>query len=94
MRQTNAKLKIKLSLVERLKPNESNFKDTNLNGEIFFKKVTKNNRYVEAKTNIAKILVFTSIRGILAAVKYTNNIEMLFVKESCIKKCFFDQRPT
>ena len=89
--KTNKIYKIKLSLCEKLKINEFNFKDTNLNGKIFFKKVTKNNQYADAKTTIAKILVFTSIGGILAAVNYTNNIEILVLKESFIKKCFFNR---
>jgi DNA-directed RNA polymerase subunit beta' len=87
----NTRFRIKLSLVERLRINEFNFKDTNLNGKIFLKKATKNNRYIEARTTIAKILVFTNIGGMLAAVKYNNNIEMLFLKESYIKRCFFNQ---
>ena len=54
------------------------------------KKLTHNNQYVTAKTTLAKMKLLTNVSGTVSAVKYTNNIEMLVLKENVIKKCIFD----
>ena len=84
------KYKLKLTLYEKIKINEFNLKDKNLREKVLLKKVTQNNQYVEANTTIAETKILTKVGGVLAAVNYTNNIEMLVLKEMFIKKCFFD----
>ena len=83
--------KLKLTLYEKIKINEFNLKETNLREKILLKKLTQNNQYVEANTVIAETKMLTNVGGILAAVNYTNNIEMLILKEMFIKKCFFNK---
>ena len=88
--ESEPRYKVQLTLYEKIKINDFHLTDTNLKGKILLKKLTQNNQYIDAKTTIAKIKMSTSITGILAAVNYTNNIEMLILKEQFIKKSFFN----
>ena len=82
---------LKLTLYEKIKINEFGLKDTNLKERAFLKKVVQNNQYVEANTTIAQLKMLTGVSGILAYVNYTNNIEILILKETSLKKCLFDK---
>ena len=86
----NKQYKLKLTLYERIKINDFNLKNANRKEKIFLKKLTHNNQYVTAKTTLAKMKLLTNVSGTVSAVKYTNNIEMLVLKENVIKKCIFD----
>ena len=87
----NSQYKLKLTLFEKIKVNDSAVKDINLTEKIFLKKTIQNNQYIRAKSTIAKIKLLTNVGGILAAVNNTSNIEVLILKENFIKKCTFDK---
>ena len=82
---------LRLTLYEKIKINEFGLKDTNLKERAFLKKVVQNNQYVEANTTIAQLKMLTGVSGKLASVNYTNNIEILILKETSLKKCLFDK---
>ena len=82
--------KLKLTLYEKIKVNDSNLKDKNLREKLLLKKLTQHNQYVEANSTIVETKILTKAGGVLAAVNYTNNIEMLVLKELFIKKCLFN----
>ena len=82
----NQTAKLKLVLYERIKINEINSKE-----KLFLKKITQHNQYVQAKSTIAKIKRRTSVGGIITAVKNTNSMELLLLKENFMKKCFFNK---
>ena len=79
--------KLKLTLYERIKINNFAIKNQNLTEKVILKKLIQNNQYVKAKTAIAKIKLLANLSGRLAAVDDTNNIEILVLKDNCIKKC-------
>ncbi len=82
--------KLKLTLYEKLKLNNFSLKDNNFRERILLKQLTQNNQYVPAKTTIAKIKMITNVSGTLAAVNKTNNLEILVLKDSFIKRCPFN----
>jgi|TARA_B110000971_G_scaffold221985_1_gene272243 DNA-directed RNA polymerase subunit beta' len=86
----NQQCQLKLTLYEKIKINDFALKDPNLKEKILIKKIAQNNQYVTAKTTIAKVQMLTSVSGLLAAVNYTNNIEILILKEEFLKKCSID----
>jgi DNA-directed RNA polymerase subunit beta' len=83
--------RLKLTLYERIKITGFILRDGDLKEKTRFKRITQNNQYVTPKTTIAKIKMLTNVGGILTAVNYTNNIEILILKENSIKKCIIDQ---
>lgn len=82
--------KLKLVLYEKIKLHEFMLKDTNLREKVLLKKATQNNQYVAAKTTVAKIKLLINTNGTLAAIKKTNNTEILVLKENFIKRCIVD----
>tara|TARA_B110000008_G_scaffold273362_1_gene307508 strand:- start:2530 stop:5919 length:3390 start_codon:yes stop_codon:yes gene_type:complete len=83
--------KLKLTLYEKIKSNEFSLKNSNINEKINLKKATADNQYIDQGTTIAQVRMLSNIAGILAAVNRSNNIEMLFLKEDFIKKCFYNK---
>ena len=83
---------LKLTLYEKIKIKEFSLKNTNLKEKTFFKKVAQNNQYVEANTTIAQLKMLTGVNGRLASINHTNNIEILVLKETILKKCLFDKK--
>ena len=92
--EDNPQFKIQLKLYEKIKVDDFNLTDTNLRGKTLLTKLTQNNQYIDARTTIAKTKLSTNVTGILAAVNFTNNIEMLVLKEHFIKKCIFNTNDT
>jgi DNA-directed RNA polymerase subunit beta' len=58
-----------------------------LTEKVVLKKTIQNNQYIAAKTTIAEIKLLANLDGMLAAVNKTNSIEILILKEDCIKRC-------
>ena len=83
--------KLNLTLYEKLKLNNFSLKDNNFRERILLKQLTQNNQYVQAKTTIAKIKMVTNVSGTLAAVNKPNNVEILVLKDSFVKKCTFNK---
>ncbi len=86
------KYKLKLTLYESIKTKDTLFKDAKLTEKLCVKYLAFNNQYVTPNTSIAKVETLTNLGGTLVAVNRTNNTELLVLKESNVKKCFYDQR--
>jgi DNA-directed RNA polymerase subunit beta' len=87
----NQKYQLKLTLYERIKVNKINLNDNYLKERISLKTITQNNQYINAQTVVAKIEIFTNVNGTITAIKNSNNIELLILKENFIKKCIFNK---
>jgi DNA-directed RNA polymerase subunit beta' len=83
--------KLKLTLYEQIKIDEFTLKNTKLKEKIILKKLNQNNQYVTAKTNIAKIKLLATTGGVISAVNKINNIEMLILNETFVKKCIVNK---
>lgn len=83
--------KLKLTLYEKIKINEFSLKSTDLREKTIFKKVTKTNQYVAAKTTIAKLKLLANTKGTMVASNATSSIEILFLKDSFIKRSTFNK---
>ena len=89
---TSEHFKLKITLYEKIKSNDFSLKNPNFKEKISFKKAVSNNQYIDKGTTMAQIQMVSNTAGILAAVNRSNNIEMLFLKEKFIKKCFYNQQ--
>ena len=83
--------KLKLTLYEKIKSNEFNLKNPNFKEKINLKKAISDKQYIDKGTTIAQVSLLSNATGIFTAFNRTNNIEMLFLKEKFIKKCFYNQ---
>ena len=80
-------LDLKITLSERIK---TNLTDSQAKARVYLKCLIKNNQYVAANTVIAKLEMLPTTVGKLVAVNQTNNTEMLILKDTDIKKSFYD----
>ena len=86
----NNNYKLKITSCERIQTNENPLNISKSKEKIYLKYLTKKNQYVAANTVLAKLEMLTNTVGKLTAINHSNNIEMLVLKDSDIKKSFYD----
>jgi DNA-directed RNA polymerase subunit beta' len=86
----NQQTKLKITSYERIKQTAPSLNSSKFKDKFFLKYLTKNNQYVAANTVLAKLELLTNTVGKLVAINKGNNIEMLVLQDSDIKKCSFD----
>ena len=82
--------KLQITLSERIPTNTSSFKDSKLKEKTYLKYLIRNNQYVPPNTELAKVEMVTNTAGKLVAYNQTNNTELLILKDSEIKRCFYN----
>ena len=85
--ETKESVEFKITLCEKIK---TNLTESQTRARVYFKCLTKSNQYVTANTVIAKLEMLSSTVGKLVAVTQNNNMEMLILKDSDIKKTSYD----
>jgi DNA-directed RNA polymerase subunit beta' len=83
--------KLKVNLYERIKTNETNFKNLKSEDTIFLKFLMQSNQYVLKNTVLAKVEILTRFGGTLVATNKENNVfDILVLKDTAIKRCKFN----
>ena len=80
----------KLTCFEPIKASEKLLKSSQLQEKLFLKPLVLHNQYVEPNTSIATVEMRTKFGGTLVATNKGNNIELLLVKNTDIKKCTYN----
>jgi|TARA_B110000444_G_scaffold47360_1_gene43193 DNA-directed RNA polymerase subunit beta' len=81
--------KLKIGLYENIKADET-LRASNPTNKSLLKLLVKNQQYVFPNTTLANLEMISQFSGTLGAVNKTNGTEILLLKESDIKKCFYN----
>jgi len=88
---SSSEFKLKVNLYERIKTNETNFKNLKSEDNVFLKYLLQNHQYVIKNTAIAKVEILTQFAGTLVAINKENNVfDILILKDTLIKKCNYN----